>query len=330
MLILELGDTAPEVWFLKVWLNDVVRPSPNLPLDQPFGPNTKSAVAHFQMARGLTPDGVVDPMTWRELAHLAEFTRVPPVDPAHRPTQLYWPLYLRDHKRGKIDPVRFRSAFAKTFSVSEANKASGLEKLVQFINADQTLTQLQLMAYMLATAKWETSHGFEPRLEGGCQEVDNGDCPHANVNFYCKKKVCPNTDQTHYRKLCGITECPNKKKQHIYHGRGYIQLTLYDNYAGMEDRLGIKLVHYPENALLADNAYKILSSWCQVGPPKSTDKLTNHIGAHSCNYYNARNVVNTDKDKVPAGSTQTIGSILEEYAKKFEVCLAYGMGTFLG
>ena len=61
----------------------------------------------------------------------------------------------------------------------------------------------------------------------------------------------------------------------------------------MEDRLGIRLVHYPENALVAENAYKIISSWCQNGPPNSSDKLSNYVGAHVCDYYNARDVVNT-------------------------------------
>jgi hypothetical protein len=180
----------------------------------------------------------------------------------------------------------------------------------------------------LATIKWETSHGFEPRLEHGCTEVIAGDCPHGM--FYCKQTACPNNQARKYPKLSGIAKCPNGKSQHIYHGRGYIQLTLYDNYAGMEDRLGIQLVHAPENALVADHAYKIALSWFQKGPPggKHKDKpLSDYVTAHKCDYYNARDLVNTDKDHLPKGSTKDVGRLLEEYAKKFEVCLAYGMGA---
>ncbi|MGW1674724.1 helix-turn-helix domain-containing protein [Streptomyces sp. NPDC002324] len=36
-------------------------------IDASFGPNTKAAVQRFQRSRGLDDDGIVGPMTWREL-----------------------------------------------------------------------------------------------------------------------------------------------------------------------------------------------------------------------------------------------------------------------
>jgi transcriptional regulator with XRE-family HTH domain len=36
-------------------------------IDASFGPNTKAAVQRFQRSRGLADDGIVGPMTWREL-----------------------------------------------------------------------------------------------------------------------------------------------------------------------------------------------------------------------------------------------------------------------
>src|SRR3954452_15046541 len=84
VITLQLGTKAPEVWLLKVWLNGVVHRylSPDLPLDLPFGTNTKVALQKFQGTRGLPADGVVGPITWRELAQAAKLVPVPAIDPA--------------------------------------------------------------------------------------------------------------------------------------------------------------------------------------------------------------------------------------------------------
>jgi len=47
-----------------------------------FGPKTKQGVIAFQTSRGLTPDGIVGPLTW---AALGEAIR-PPVEPTPEPT----------------------------------------------------------------------------------------------------------------------------------------------------------------------------------------------------------------------------------------------------
>jgi len=47
---------------------------PNLVVDGIFGPNTQAAVIAFQRIFGLTPDGIVGPLTWGRI--MQEFPRV--------------------------------------------------------------------------------------------------------------------------------------------------------------------------------------------------------------------------------------------------------------
>src|SRR6185312_15792873 len=137
MITVKVGSAAPEVWLLKTWLNGVLKPSPNLPLEMPFGPNTKKAVAQFQQSKSLQADGAVGALTWRELADAAKQVDVPFVDAHNRPTWDLWPLYLKNRKLRPIDVGRFRTAFSEC--LRDGNKAPGLETFLGFINDDQSL-----------------------------------------------------------------------------------------------------------------------------------------------------------------------------------------------
>ncbi len=79
-------------------------------------------------------------------------------------------------------------------------------------------TELRWLAYMLATAKWETAHTMKPIEEYG----------HGAGHSYGQPD--PETGQTYY-------------------GRGYVQLTWKANYQKMAALTGADLVDHPELAL---------------------------------------------------------------------------------
>jgi predicted chitinase len=80
------------------------------------------------------------------------------------------------------------------------------------------LTDKRWLAYMLATAKWETAHTMKPIEEYG----------HGAGHEYGEPD--PETGKTYY-------------------GRGYVQLTWKANYAKMSGITGVDLVYHPELAL---------------------------------------------------------------------------------
>lgn len=80
------------------------------------------------------------------------------------------------------------------------------------------LTDKRWLAYMLATAKWETAHTMKPIEEYG----------HGAGHSY------------------GV---PDPETGQTYYGRGYVQLTWKTNYAKMAALTGTDLVHHPELAL---------------------------------------------------------------------------------
>ena len=74
-VVLRRGMQGPSITQVQERLNELGA-NPRLATDGSFGPLTESAVMAFQMANGLTPDGVVGPNTWNML-----FSRKPAPPP---------------------------------------------------------------------------------------------------------------------------------------------------------------------------------------------------------------------------------------------------------
>jgi hypothetical protein len=118
------------------------------------------------------------------------------------------------------------------------------------------------LAYMLATAKWETAHTMQP------------------IEEYGKGRGRP----------YGVAV-----DGHVYHGRGYVQLTWATNYARMAALTGVDLVGCPELALEPRLAALIMFEGMRGGLFTGVG-LPRYFGTTVDDPVNARRIVNgTDR-----------------------------------
>lgn len=173
----------------------------------------------------------------------------------------------------------------------------GLGAFLDFMRTDANLTDVRQVAYMMGTVHHETGGTWQP------VEETNG-----SNKWYGKPAT---------------VECGGKKYTNSYYGRGYVQLTrtsddkhkpnggLYHD-VSIKLGMGCELVANPDKAKEPEIAYKILSNGMKEGWYIPNQKLSDYIHDRVCDYYNARNIVNTAHDKAPE---------IEGYAKIFEAML---------
>lgn len=145
---------------------------------------------------------------------------------------------------------------------------------------------LQQISYILATTYHETGHTMQP-----IEEIGKG----KGRKYAAKVDI----DGTVYKNL-----------DHIYYGRGYVQLTWLSNYVKMRLKIGVDFVNKPELTMVPEFASQILVVGMRDGD-FTGKKLSHYINDKVCDYKNARRIINgTDRKDLIAG-----------YAKIFEQAL---------
>jgi predicted chitinase len=134
-------------------------------------------------------------------------------------------------------------------------QVDGCNAILDGWEARPELTDPRWLAYMLATAKWETAHTMQPIEEWG----------KGRGRAYGK---------------------PDQVTGRTYYGRGYVQLTWMGNYARMAALTGVDLVTRPELALEPKLAALIMFEGMKgglftgVGLPKYfNDTVDDPVGA---------------------------------------------------
>jgi putative chitinase len=124
------------------------------------------------------------------------------------------------------------------------------------------------LAYVLATAQWETNHTFEPVKEA----------------YFIKAK-----DKEAWRK--------KNLRYYPWYGRGFVQLTWEYNYKKAGEKIGVNLLANPDLAMEPRNAAEILVEGMKEGW-FTGKKLSDYITLKASDFVNARRIINgTDKAK---------------------------------
>jgi len=196
---------------------------------------------------------------------------------------------------------KFFTAYRETFGSLRQHQVNGLGSLLMSFEQDKEITNLQYMAYMLATVKHETANRFQPITEYGGRSYFNKYDP-----------SLANTSRRRARaKRNGNTQRGDGYK---YRGRGFVQITWKKNYQKLGDALGYDLVNNPEKALDPVVAYKIMSYGMREGIFTGR-RLSDYISSDHTDYKNARKIINgLDKARLVQRHAENFEKILRKAA----------------
>lgn len=179
-----------------------------------------------------------------------------------------------------INKKNFYAKVRKSFDRLSQSQVEGFEAILdEFIKKEYE--DIRWLAYMLATTWHETAKTMQP------------------INEYGKGGSRPYGKKLKHSKVAYVT--PNK----LYYGRGFVQLTWYENYQLLGRLLGIDLLNNPELALDIDIATQILFE----GMTKGSSSVGDFTGRCLEMYFNdtvenpigARKIINgTDKAELIA------------------------------
>lgn len=170
---------------------------------------------------------------------------------------------------------------------------------------------LEGLAYALATAWHETGAQMQPVREG-FKTTDAA--AYAAVTAYCAAQGIPNY----------AARDPNGNS---YYGRGYVQLTHGSNYKKTGAHLGVANALYdrPDDVLKPKTGGQILLEGMIHGlfrPAHGT--LSDYFDGTAKRWFDARDLINGDKNKKPAwAGGKKIGTLIADYGKGFFGALQY-------
>lgn len=152
-------------------------------------------------------------------------------------------------------------------STMSAKQVGGCKAIIDYWNANYDGYDPRWLAYMLATTFHETAQRMQP-----IEEFGKG-----------KSRAYGNR----YKMNGGrYFDTPN-----IFYGRGFVQLTWYENYAKAGKKLGEDFIKNPSLALDLGNATKILF-WGMIEGWFTGRKLSDYFNAKDVGPFNARRIIN--------------------------------------
>lgn len=156
------------------------------------------------------------------------------------------------------------------------SQVDGIQSILTACN-DHGITDERHIGYMLATVFHETAKTMQP------------------IEEYLKGKG--RRYGTKHKRNGTAYNMPDK----LYYGRGYVQITWYDNYEYLGKLIEIDLLNHPELALVPDIAAKIMITGMTKGAFTGV-KLSTYFNSKRADPLNARKIINgNDCDTLIAG-----------------------------
>lgn len=196
--------------------------------------------------------------------------------------------------------IYFDYVRANLFGSMTQSQVDGQEAILSEWEANYSTLDLRWLSYPLATTYHETSKTMQPIEEYG------------KGSGQSYGKVDPETGQAYY-------------------GRGFVQLTWRDNYARADREL--MLVGNESCEWYADNQLKVgiaaptmflgmIEGWFRKSKDGKVQNLERYFNAHVNDPYEAREIINGDKTKVPDWSNGvSIGNLIKGYNVTFLAAL---------
>jgi len=161
--------------------------------------------------------------------------------------------------------------------------------------ADSNITDNRQIAYILATIYHECDKTMQPIEESG-----------KGAGYDYGKKLKRGGGPGH--------RFPYTTPDQIYYGRGFVQLTWYENYEAQSKILGVDLLNHPELALDPSIAGKILIHGMTKGD-FTGHMLSQYFNQDTTDYINARKIINgLDCAQLIAGYAHTFYTGLTQQA----------------
>lgn len=165
--------------------------------------------------------------------------------------------------------------------VISSKQFEGIESIISEYNK-QCVNDVRKLAYILATAYHETSKTMQPIAEYG-----------KGKNYDYGKKLKMN------RK-------PYTTPNQLYYGRGFVQLTWYENYEAMGKRLNLDLLNNPDLMLTLEPSIQTMFIGMKMGMFTGR-KLSDYFNDTKTDWIGARRIIN-GLDKA---------DLIAQYAKTF-------------
>ena len=191
-----------------------------------------------------------------------------------------------------IDKLKFYTGIREQglFTKLSQPQVENIDAIINYWDL-QGYTDVRWLAYCLGTCYHETAKTMQP------------------IEEYGKGKGRP------YGKKIKHSGVPYTTPNKIYFGRGFVQLTWFENYQLMGRLIGEDLLNYPEKALQTDVAVKIMFEGMTKGSSSFGDFtgkcLEMYFNKTTDDPINARRIIN-GKDKA---------QLIAGYHKKFLACL---------